>query len=100
MTISFHRRGKNEETDEAFDSLRESLDELKEMEEKEFGTSVEGKGDAGLVEAQWRSEDSAALRELEEGEETDGEALRKADELAMLPENWPVERAPKVSLHT
>ena len=41
MTISFHRRGEDEETDQAFDDLREALDELKKMEQKEFGVPKE-----------------------------------------------------------
>ena len=88
MTISFHRRGEDEERDKAFDDLREALDELKEMEGKEFGNPeemIEEKDSAALVEAQSRDEEGAFVREQEEGEEADTEALRKADERAMNP---------------
>lgn len=102
MTISFHRRGRDEETDQAFDALRESLDELKEMEQKEFGISTEEtaeKDDAAFVEAYSREDEGAFFRELEDGEEVDIDVLCKADEMAMDPANYPVERDSKVSFH-
>ena len=49
--MSIHHRGEDEETDQAFDSLRETLDELKEIEEKEFG----------LAEEEMDEEDDAAF---------------------------------------
>jgi hypothetical protein len=51
MTISFHPRGEDEETDQAWDSLRDALDELKEIEEKEFS----------LAEEETEEEDDAAF---------------------------------------
>lgn len=51
MMISFHRRGEDEETGQAWDSLRDALDELKEIEEKKFG----------LAEEEMDEEDDAAF---------------------------------------
>ena len=69
MAISFHRRGEDEETDQAWDSLREALDELKEMEETEFdvseGEMVEEYDDAS-VNSQSHEEDGHFIRNLEE----------------------------------
>jgi hypothetical protein len=56
---------------------------------------IEEKDNAALVEAQSRDEESAFLRELEEGDETNAEALRTADE--MDSSNDSAERTPKVS---
>jgi len=98
--ISSHHWGKDEDTDEAFTSVHESLDELKEMEEKEFGVAVESreeKDGTTFVEAQSRDEESAFDREQEEGEKADIEALRKADKMVMDPANYPAERNPNVS---
>ena len=91
MTISFHRRDEDEETDQTFDDLRETLDELKEMEEE-----TEEEGDAASVEAQSHEEESGSPRELEEGDEADTDALRKPDEMAMVPASHPDERTPEV----
>jgi hypothetical protein len=54
MTISFHRWDEDEDTDEAFTFLRKSVDEPKEMEEKEFGGRkevIEEKDVTAFVEA-------------------------------------------------
>jgi len=74
MTISFHHRGRDEKTDRAFDSLRAALDDLKEMGKKEFGVpeeEAEEEDDAAYAESQSQEEQSAPLRELEEGDEAD-----------------------------
>jgi hypothetical protein len=84
MTRSFHRIGADQDIDEALDSLRESLDELKQMEMTEWGISeeeIEEKDSAALVQAQSLAEENAARHALEEDDE---EALKKADELAAL----------------
>jgi hypothetical protein len=50
-----------------------------------------------LVEAQSSYVEGAFVREQEEGEEADTEALRKANEMAMDPANYPPEHNTKVS---
>jgi hypothetical protein len=103
MTISFHRRGEDEKTDRAWDSVRAALDELKEIEEKEFSVPVdemEEEDDAASVRSQYREEEGASIRELEEEEEADTEALREADEMPMEPASEPAESAPKVRFRT
>jgi hypothetical protein len=78
MTVSFHRRGRDEKTDRAFDSLREALNELKEMEQKEFGVpeeEMEEEDDAASAESQSHEEEAAFMRKLEDGKEADTEVL-------------------------
>jgi len=65
--VSFHRKGISEKTDRAFDLLRKALDELSEMEHKEFGSPTErteGKDGAALVAAQACEEESDSTREF------------------------------------
>lgn len=103
MTISFHRRGRDESTDRAFDSLRAALDDLKETERKEFGVAgeeMEEEDDAASAEAQSHEEEGAFIRELEQGEKADSEDLHKPDEMAMDPDNHPAKRSPKVNFRT
>jgi hypothetical protein len=100
MTISFHRRGRDEKTDRAFDALHKALDELKMMEEKEFGVSeeeMEEEDDAASVESQSHEEEGASIRKLEAGEEADTEALRKQDEMAMDRTSYSAEHMTEVS---
>ena len=78
MTISFHRRGRDEKTDRAFYSLRKALDELEEMEQQEFGVpeeEMEEEDDAASAGPQSHEAEGAFMRKLEEGEEADTEAF-------------------------
>jgi hypothetical protein len=84
MTRSFHQIGRDSEIDEAFDALREALDELKQMEIEEFGVpeeEIEESDSNALVKAEPEAGDEAALAALEVD---DPDAMKEADELAAL----------------
>jgi multidrug efflux pump subunit AcrB len=84
MTRGSHRVGRDPEVDEAFDALREALDELKQMEIEEFGVpeeEIEEKDNAALVQAEASAEETAALAAAENDI---SEALNEADKLAAL----------------
>lgn len=85
MTRSVHGMGADADIDEALDELRDALDDLKEMEIKEWNVALEDltkEDDSGLVHALSHAEEPTSRHHHEED---DPEALRVADELAMNP---------------